>query len=191
MIQRLLNTLESGEVLRYHAAPGVDKQTDAAHSWGVAVIAMYLVPGLSVELLKECLLHDTAELMTGDIPSSAKRSDDDLNELLKDRESLAREHHLLGKSDLTEREHAILKICDVLESLMWCYHHETAAFVISYHRGRVGSRLKDSYLSFREKYNCFLNVEEWDRADNIFLSFGGCFPKGFHENLDSELLSNL
>lgn len=173
--ERVLNTLESGEVLRYHAAPGVTKQTDAHHAWGVAVLAMYLVPTLSVDLLKECLLHDSGELVTGDVPFTAKMAGSVLKNLQHEQEENARTDHMITPPILSERERAILKICDTLEGLIWCAKEEAAVMFDGMHRGQVYRRWIGAYNHCYDKFFDFLSTEEWRRANDIFEDFGGTF----------------
>ena len=39
------NTLESGRVNRYHAAPTVAPQNDAHHQWNAAMLLLYITEG--------------------------------------------------------------------------------------------------------------------------------------------------
>lgn len=189
MIRRLINTLESGEVLRYHAAPGVTKQTDAHHAWGVAVLALHIVGYYEINknLLVECLLHDSGELVTGDIPFTAKRHNPELGRQLNEFEATARKEDMMGTVLLSEREHGILKICDTLEGLIWCFKEENAKTGRGFHRGQVYLRWCGAYVHAREKFNDFLSEEEWKRADAIFTEHDGCFPAGFLANLTESI----
>jgi 5'-deoxynucleotidase YfbR-like HD superfamily hydrolase len=173
--ERLVNTLESGEVLRYHAAPGVTKQTDAHHAWGVAVLAMFIVPTLSADLLKECILHDSGELVTGDVPFTAKMAGSVLKELQHEQEENARTEHMIPPPIITERERAILKICDTLEGFIWCHKEELSKVADGFHRGQVYHRWAGAYNNCYDKFFDFLTAEEWRRANDVFERFGGWF----------------
>jgi 5'-deoxynucleotidase YfbR-like HD superfamily hydrolase len=172
---RVLNTLESGEVTRYHAAPGVKPQTDAHHAWGVAVLAIHITAFPSLALIKECLLHDSGELITGDVPFTAKMAGSELKELQHKQEEEARAEHMLEPETLTERERAILKICDTLEGLIWCAKEETQVMFDGMHRGQVYRRWIGAYNNCYDKFFDFLSSEEWRRANDVFEDFGGHF----------------
>lgn len=169
---RIVATLESGEVLRYHAAPGVTKQTDAAHQWGVAMLGLYICPGLPRETLIECLMHDTGELITGDIPYTAKMIDPEFKRQQGEMEIDAREEHMLPSFELSARGHALLKICDTLEGLVWCAKEEHSRHA-GIHRGQVFGRWCEAYVYARQKFMDFLTTEEWERADSVFARFSG------------------
>lgn len=129
--ERALWALESGRVLRYHAAPTVQPQTDGLHSWGVGVIVWYLTAGqASANLLAACLLHDSPELHTGDIPFGVKRRSPAIKALLEEMEAEAYEHLTLSHLPLTEAEQALLKIADTLEGLLWCKKNEAHPVVL-------------------------------------------------------------
>lgn len=119
--QRAANTLEAGRIRRYHAVPTVEAQTVGLHSWGVAVLLMYIVgDDISAALLKQALKHDAPEIYTGDSPFTAKRDNPALKRLLTDMELLASEHWVMRDEVLSQREQALLKVADTVEGLIWC-----------------------------------------------------------------------
>lgn len=70
---KVLNILDSGNVVRFHAVPGVGKQKNSEHQWGVALLVAAIKPDCSKELLLAALTHDSAEIVTGDIPFTFKK----------------------------------------------------------------------------------------------------------------------
>ena len=124
-LRRSLNTLEAGRVSRYHAAPTVQAQTVGHHSFGVAVFVMYLTGGTaSAALLFAALNHDSAEIFTGDVPFTTKRSHPEAKALFDSLETEAYEKNLIPMPALTPAEQAILKMADTMEGLAWSYKTE-------------------------------------------------------------------
>jgi 5'-deoxynucleotidase YfbR-like HD superfamily hydrolase len=157
VITRATNTLESGRVMRYHAAPTVQAQQLGLHAWGVAVIALYLTEGeASKELLVACVLHDAAELITGDVPFTVKRNCRAAKELYAQLEEDAHEHHVLGMPQLTVQEEAILKLADTIEGLLWCRKTET--------NGPVADRWRISLDNAFSKFSTVLSQDIIARA---------------------------
>lgn len=179
-MQKLLNTLEAGQVLRYHSAPSVPCQSLAEHQWNVAMIAHYLlscVPHTSVEtwcsILLGALVHDNVELYTGDIPSPAKWDSPVLEEELW---KLEREHEKkvysyvdagVSTSGSYSLRKYIIKLADHLEGYRWCKLNERGDIVtkrwedslVRRHAEMVGNPLVPAPL-----------VDAWV---GLFVSFGG------------------
>jgi 5'-deoxynucleotidase YfbR-like HD superfamily hydrolase len=112
---------EGGAVERFHARPGITRHTDAAHSWGVALLIGFLSePMPRAELLLAALTHDLAEHYTGDTPAPAKWA------LGTNEVCAALEHkilHLYGLNfevALTTEELRLLKIADTMDGLLHC-----------------------------------------------------------------------
>lgn len=72
----------------------------------------------SVELLMSALCHDLSEAETGDIPAPAKWRYPALAEVLTEVES-DYEDRMGIAFELTEKEKAILKWCDMMELVLW------------------------------------------------------------------------
>lgn len=126
-LSRTCNTLEAGRVARYHAAPSVQPQTVGLHSYGVAIILLYLTEGTaSAALLQAALLHDAPEIFTGDVPFTAKRRSRNLEVELLELEEQAHNHIVLPFPNLQPSEVALLKLADTLEGLIWCRKTEHA-----------------------------------------------------------------
>lgn len=158
---RLLDTMEAGRVLRYHAAPSVQPQTVGLHSWGVMILALYITNGnASRELLIECAMHDSAEYFTGDVPFNVKRDNADVKKRFDAMEDTARNNELLlAPIDLDEHDKAVLKLADTLDGLIWCAKTEVL--------GPIRDRWKASMRNGLDKFERVLSVEERSRASHI------------------------
>ncbi len=155
--QRAANTLESGRVRRYHAVPTVEVQTVGLHSWGVAVLCLYITGGnASRELLMQALLHDAAELYTGDVPFTIKRDVPSLKTALSLLEDVAHASIVMDSVTLTPHDQAVLKLCDTVEGLVWCRKTEMT--------GPVRDRWRQALNVAFEKFAGVLSTEELDRA---------------------------
>lgn len=146
--------------MRYHAAPTVTPQMLGHHAWGVAVIALYLTGGNpSAELLKACILHDAAELFTGDVPFSVKRDNREAKAMYELMEAQAHTNLVMELPDLTLSDQAILKLADTLEGLIWCYKNER--------EGPVTDRWVDALKAGLKKFKAVLPPEILHRATLI------------------------
>lgn len=160
-MHRILNTLEAGQVTRYHAAPSVLPQTVGLHSFGVAVLVLYIRPTASREMLIEALLHDSAEYFTGDVPFTTKQANPAVKNLLEDLEKKHREEDLVGTpTALTDTECALLKVCDTLDGLIWCHKWDRPG-------GPVLERWLGAWKRCQQKFEPLFTVEEWRNANDI------------------------
>jgi putative hydrolase of HD superfamily len=161
-LMRLKSTPRIGWLLR-----GVrDVESVAAHSFGVAVIAMLLADrararGIDVNverLLRMALLHDLTEARTGDLPSTIKR--------------------YFGKSAIKAADEAIAK--EVFNELGDLSEYYLELFLDYEHRVSVESRLVkaadklDLLVQSREyeKGGARSLQEFWDTADSDFAGLG-------------------
>lgn len=160
--ERALETLETGRVIRYHAAPTVQPQNVGHHSWGVAILALYITNNTaSPELLRECLMHDTAEYFTGDVPFTVKRDNVAVKTQMDLMEDVARrESLLLGPIVLSDHDKAVLKLADTLDGLLWCCKTEQYPYTIL-------SRWEVSLTKGCSKFSTVLTIEEINRAQSI------------------------
>lgn len=131
---------ESGKVKRYHTAQTLKEQNNAAHSWGVATIVLWLCPEASANLLKAALLHDTAELFTGDVPAPVKWKHEDIAAALDaaEFEALARMGISTLFTDLTHEEMQYLKFADMAELVLFAANEiriGNATMIDIYRRG--------------------------------------------------------
>lgn len=69
---------------RHSVTKGGVRETVAAHSWRLAVLAMLLEPEFpdvdADKLIRMCLIHDFGEAITGDIPSFLKTGENEADE---------------------------------------------------------------------------------------------------------------
>ena len=160
MHQRAANTLESGRVVRYHAVPTVGSQTVGLHAWGVAVLCIYVTNGTpSVELLTQALVHDAAELFTGDVPFTVKRDVPTAKLLYRQLEVIAHDNMVMPETGLNPHDAAVLKLCDTLEGLIWCRKTETT--------GPVRDRWSQALERALAKFSTVLTLAELERATLI------------------------
>lgn len=123
LAQRALNLLDAGEVIRFHAVPTITGQTVGQHSYGVAAILVAL--GMMVDpedrwVVSNAILHDAAELITGDMPFTVKRSSPEAKTMMDQMELVAEMSHFLPQTRLSKRQILFLKLADMLEGLRWC-----------------------------------------------------------------------
>ena len=120
MSTKIWEILRSGKVTRFHTNPEVTKQEVSAHSWGVAVICDHLFPNCSKRLLLACLYHDSAELVTGDIPAPLKWDNADVKKHFDRLEKIVESDmgidHILN---LSYEDKLRLKMCDMLEGMTY------------------------------------------------------------------------
>lgn len=109
---------QSGAVKRWHTRFTLKEQDVAAHSWGVAMIVAYVEPEASAALLKAALVHDCAEISTGDVPYPVKRDHEPLRTELSKVEGAFEDEHEISYQ-LTDHELHILKWADMMELLLW------------------------------------------------------------------------
>lgn len=133
MIEKLITTLESGGVIRFHAVPSVKgNQSVAEHSWGVSTILVGLWQAGGTfhlgNVLAYAALHDAAELFTGDIPFNVKRDNPAMKAICTTLEHEA-ERSLLTLPKLTEEEHQLVKFADICEGLFYCLENDALGLV--------------------------------------------------------------
>lgn len=163
--ERAANTLEAGRVVRYHAVPTVQPQNVGHHSWGVAIIALFITGGnASKELLTECLMHDSAELFTGDVPFTVKRDNADVKKRFDAMEDTVRLNELLlPPADLSSHDAAVLKLADTLEGFIWCRKTEI--------HGPVKDRWVAAFGRAIDKFAPVLGSQELHNATLLFETF--------------------
>jgi len=112
-----------GNVRRAHVVPHiVGTHTNAEHSHGVAVMALWLTEGkASANLLRACLLHDIAEQHTGDAPATIKWASEDIRKAIDAEEDAFLDRHgIKVYDDLTPEEQQILKWADTFDLMLFC-----------------------------------------------------------------------
>lgn len=117
----LNNILESGYVERFHAVPHISKQTTGHHAWGVAMIAYWLLPSISKLGLMYALVHDCAELETGDVPFTLKKKSNFVKTLFDKYENDFIKQNGID-FEPCELEKAVVKLADMLEGYNFSYN---------------------------------------------------------------------
>jgi 5'-deoxynucleotidase YfbR-like HD superfamily hydrolase len=113
---------DSGFVQRYAQNPKMAwaGQTLGHHQWGVAVLLLALFPDeANLALVWEALHHDAGEMGSADVSYPAKRKHKALATAVADAEGEERFQMGVPEAVLTERETAMLNLCDRLESLLF------------------------------------------------------------------------
>lgn len=122
---QLMEILEAGEVQRFHTCAGVDKQEVKSHSWGVAVIADYIMGAEGcdhekVAVLRLAMYHDVSEQATGDIPAPVKWDYPEIQEILAHAEEAWERRVGLYLPKVDKRLEMILKVSDWLDGAFYC-----------------------------------------------------------------------
>lgn len=173
---RLALTMDAGEVARFHAAPRVAPQTVAAHSWGVATLVLYLYPPARRQLLLEALYHDSAEVVTGDIPATFKWAN---GEGLDAPTSSVQEDKLRSTllmvpcQQLTPLERLILKFADMLEGYRWALLNEVTVVGATRPGGSVANNWEDALVRLAEAQFDALSRDLRHRIQTAYEAFGG------------------
>lgn len=118
---------------RWTIVPLLRSQSVAEHSWAVAIIAMELAKKMGVgteEIAHRAVLHDIAEVLTGDVPSPLKKA------MVEAGVGHIVHHDPIEADDLIG---AIVKIADTMEAIIyinkWGNTNQTALiFDEMYHR---------------------------------------------------------
>jgi 5'-deoxynucleotidase YfbR-like HD superfamily hydrolase len=131
---KLIQRFMSGLVKRYHTQPTIGEQTVAHHSWGVAMLYDMICPNPTYEGLRECILHDSAELYIGDVPFQTKQAYKSVDSMYKELEDFVRK-----EVDIPDDpKDPYVKVCDMLELCMFAYYQMTlgnANYKIVFDRG--------------------------------------------------------
>lgn len=155
LAQRTLNLLDAGEVVRFHAVPTITKQTVGHHCYGGAAILIAL--GMMVDpddrwVVSNFILHDAAELITGDMPFTVKRSSPEIKSIMDKMELAADMDHFLPQTRLSKRQSLFLKLADMLEGLRWCLvGHERGNRVVAQRwSAAIDQMIVDEHQHFNE-----------------------------------------
>jgi hypothetical protein len=128
-------------VKRWHIVSTSNTQTVADHTCGVMLLGRLMISEMDSAAPSElyrifyeiALNHDILEVLTGDIPSPAKKA-----LAIKDIEIVTRDE-FTGNLTLVNMAHDILKICDLMESVLWIG------------KWKVGDQGLDCYMFLRGK----------------------------------------
>jgi 5'-deoxynucleotidase YfbR-like HD superfamily hydrolase len=115
----LLLVREASQITRWHTKRTLRTQSIAEHTFGVVSILTTIHPGASSHLLMAALVHDLAELETGDVPAPVKWANPKLKDALTEIED---RFHARTSSHykLTPKEEHMLKWADMMELVLWC-----------------------------------------------------------------------
>lgn len=117
-VGQLFLLFKGGQVRRFHTSSVHTHQTNMHHGARCALIAWYLAPGSTAEMLAYVIAHDCAEIETGDIPSPAKARYKELGQLTREIHDQFMEDMDLGPLDVTE--YGVMKSADYLETMLFC-----------------------------------------------------------------------
>lgn len=116
--QQIICLLGASQVVRFHNKPCIKQNTDAHHSWGVAMIAYLLSENPSLNLIMACLSHDMGEQVWSDVSYPAKIALG-IQQMLQDKEDATLKENGFG-FDISPEEARILKIADALDGMLYC-----------------------------------------------------------------------
>lgn len=155
-------------VTRWHIVRTLRQQSVAEHQWAVAIIAMDLVErlqylvadGAMMQIVSWALLHDSVEVITGDIPSPVsaqlKPSIALLSELSSQRWTQLRQFARTHDEGAPE---AIVKLADLIAD--WAFLDVEA---LGQHAHHVGLGLKDRIVSYAVDSQGKFPMLDWQHA---------------------------
>lgn len=120
--EQVLHTRGGGAVQRAHTIRYQGSYSVAEHSWGVAMLIWHLFPEKFRDIAIFALVHDVAECLVGDVPSTAKDNctQHDLEDCINGEFGLPR------MDQMGAYEHWILKLCDRLDLYIWAKEQRAA-----------------------------------------------------------------
>jgi hypothetical protein len=140
--QRVLLARLGGMVERCHILPHAKSYSNAAHSWGVAMLMLQLWPEDFPRLAGYCLCHDVPEAWVGDIPAHTKhRLGAEARAQLQALESgVFTRLQLPDENELSISDQEKLKACDALDLWLWArdemrrgnYHAEEVCWKLEF-----------------------------------------------------------
>lgn len=155
ILENLQTILLSGYVRRCHNIASDAAQTNGHHSWGVAVILQYIYPECSKAALLQALYHDVPEVITGDVPATAKWMSDKLQAALAEIEEVI-EKRLDISVDLDPVESAAVKLADSLDLLLY-----------SRHRVFMGDRNFEGFITRLMERLTSLHLDKFPKAKEL------------------------
>lgn len=155
-IRRALN------VRRYHQHTTHEVDTVGKHSAGVAMFLLVLDPDCRKQVLTYALTHDLGEFAIGDLPAPTKRQVSKACKAELDALEDATLHDLGFGSDLTDEEHALIKLCDYLDGFSFA--------VEELERGNRSMKIVgDNYASYIPQYLEHYRDKPWARRALPFI----------------------
>jgi len=173
---KLLLTLDAGEVERYHSAPSVPAQTVGQHSHNVALIVMHATGEVYhhwTPMFVAALLHDSEEIITGDMPATTKWGNPELETALKKAEQNAAEYVYTASYNGDAEVKKIVKLADTLDGMRWCWFNER----MDPNQGIkvVHARWAEAFKTRYEEDAGVLDVT-MDRFAELYHQWGGVVP---------------
>lgn len=157
----LVQSRSGGRVERCHGIPHQGSYSNAAHSWGVAMLMHYLWPEDFPRLALHCLSHDVPESWVGDIPAPTGRYVPGFKDSVSVLETkINKSIGLPAEHELDEADYLKLKACDRLEFWLW-----------SREQLLLGNRFAEEGLKEIERY--FVEAPLPDRAQLLFKALQG------------------
>lgn len=130
---------------RWHTYDGVT-QNLADHSYGILLLILRLHPNPSIDLLRAAAYHDLSEGVSGDIPADFKWQNPEVAKTLRQANTDI-EIKWKIRVPLTIEDQLWLKVCDLLEALMFCDHQiKLGNSYFEEPRGRIKEALGDLTL---------------------------------------------
>lgn len=115
-------TRRGGKVQRCHTMSTIKSQSNAEHSFGVAMLAMSMCEGMpdlfDNRMLAAALMHDLHEQQFGDIPAPTKWENGCLSMLEAAEQQFDLDNHIYV--ELTEKQKDILFWADKMEFMFHC-----------------------------------------------------------------------
>lgn len=147
---------QAARVERMHTQPLARQQTVGEHTFGVLALLDLVYPEADTNMWRAVLYHDVPEAITGDVPATAKWNYPGMAKSLKGVEQGIEIKYDLLTVELSERDYAVLKYCDMMELA-----------IFSIEEAERGDR-----NAIRVAYNCinFLKEQEYinSAAANLF-----------------------
>ena len=115
MITEIRNGLN---VKRFHTTHRTQEETVGHHSCNVAAILLRLDPLCSRDLLVAALMHDVAEVYTGDVPAPFKWDNPHVKQGLDDGEDDYVMEHSIPDPEISVEGMQLLKFADMLDLVL-------------------------------------------------------------------------
>ena len=177
-MNKLRPLYQSGAVSRFHTMRTLHRQTVAEHAWGVAVVLLWLyAPDMPPPtLLRYALLHDAAEVETGDVPATAKWNSASLSTKLRLLEEAFYEDHGIPLHEgLTADDISVLQFCDSAELLIYALTEAdlgnaamvaVADRVVTHLENRIPKNMDKAYQLFTSLEWQMLNLKKGRYAES-------------------------
>lgn len=112
--------ISAGAIRRFHTIHVNRVQTVGEHTWAVMMILTQIKAPISINLMQAALVHDLAEIVTGDIPAPVKWGNLDLEDALC---GIEEEFHeaTLTTVPLNPEERRLLRWADSMELMIYAH----------------------------------------------------------------------